>query len=273
MPCILIAEDEQLERAALAQALTEAFSGTCEILMAENGLEALSLAETFSPSLLLMDIDMPGLNGLEAARQIKQKLPRCKLIFLTAYSSFEYAQTAISIGTVEYLLKPLADAELVRTVGIVLTQLETELTRDARASYVESLPPVSPDSQGSQEELAPPEDLRLIPIRQAIETYLHQHFNENLSLSSVAENMHYSENYFSKLFKKCFHTNFVTFLANVRIEKACDLLRNPLVRVKDVSRMAGFRDANYFTKVFRQQCGMTPSEYRLRHHRPEREMD
>ena len=75
--------------------------------------------------------------------------------------------------------------------------------------------------------------------------------------------MHYSEPYFCKVFKECFGKNFILYLTQLRIEKSKLLLGDITVNIKDVSVKAGFRDPNYFAKVFKRAEGMTPSEYRI----------
>lgn len=73
--------------------------------------------------------------------------------------------------------------------------------------------------------------------------------------------MNYSDAYFSKLFKQCFNKNFVTYLTEARIDAAKDLLKNPTVNIKEIGAQVGYKDSNYFTKVFRRATGKSPSEY------------
>ena len=72
----------------------------------------------------------------------------------------------------------------------------------------------------------------------------------------------YSDVYFCKLFKQNFGKNFITFLNEFRMGKAKELLSDQRINIKDVSTLAGYRDANYFTRIFKRMVGMTPSEYR-----------
>ena len=92
---ILVADDEQYERAAIARLLTQAFGSSVEVRLAENGQRAVEIASLWRCGLAFLDIEMPGLNGLEAAKRIREQNPACRIVFLTAYSEFSYAQAAL----------------------------------------------------------------------------------------------------------------------------------------------------------------------------------
>ena len=98
-----------------------------------------------------------------------------------------------------------------------------------------------------------------------ISRYLQQHFTENLTLEAVAADMGHAPTYFSKLFKKLFGQTFISYLGELRLEKAKELLVTTDMNVKEIAFAAGFRDAAYFTSLFRRAAEMTPTEYRTRH--------
>ena len=101
---ILIAEDETLERKFLHQILKGALEDAAELKTVENGLQAVELAGLWNPDILLLDIKMPGLDGLQAAEQIRPVLPHCKIAFITAYGEFSYAQQAIRMNVSDYII-------------------------------------------------------------------------------------------------------------------------------------------------------------------------
>ena len=96
-----------------------------------------------------------------------------------------------------------------------------------------------------------------------ITTFIDEHYSEDIALQDIASVLGYSDVYFCKLFKQNFGKNFITYLNEYRMAKAKELLANPLINIKDVGQKAGYRDANYFTRVFKRMVGMTPSEYRI----------
>ena len=95
---LLIADDERMEREALADIVMRRFEHEVTVEMAENGRKAADTAVLWEADLILMDIEMPGMNGLDAARAVLEQRPECKVIFITAYSLFQYAHEAVHLG-------------------------------------------------------------------------------------------------------------------------------------------------------------------------------
>ncbi len=122
---LLIVDDEQIEREGLQAILQKGFPNLV-IEQAKNGKTAVQMAEQFKPDLILMDIKMPGMNGLEAIEQISRQDPSVKFMMVTAYDTFEYARKAIRLGVKDYLLKPGKAGEITAAVGKVLRQIEAE---------------------------------------------------------------------------------------------------------------------------------------------------
>ena len=100
---LLIADDEALERETLADIVARRFEHEVTIETAENGRKAADTAVLWGADLILMDIEMPGMNGLDAARAVLEQRPECKVIFVTAYSLFQYAHEAMHLGACDYL--------------------------------------------------------------------------------------------------------------------------------------------------------------------------
>lgn len=122
---LLIVDDERIEREGLHAILRDGYP---ELLIeeAKNGNAAVQMAGQFAPDLVLMDIKMPGMSGLEAVERINAEHPGIKFIMVTAYDTFEYARKAIKLGVKDYLLKPSKASEIVATVGKVLEQIGEE---------------------------------------------------------------------------------------------------------------------------------------------------
>jgi len=122
---LLIVDDEQIEREGLHAILRKGFPDLV-IEEAKNGRIAVEMAATFRPDLILMDIKMPGMSGLEAVERIGEDYPAVKFVMVTAYDTFEYARMAIKLGVKDYVLKPSKSSEIVAIVGKVLNQIEEE---------------------------------------------------------------------------------------------------------------------------------------------------
>ena len=121
---LLIADDEALERETLAQIVARRFEHEVVIETAENGRKAADTAVLWGADLILMDIEMPGMNGLDAARAILEQRPECKVIFVTAYSLFQYAHEAMHLGACDYLLKPVDPDETEASIRKAIRQIE-----------------------------------------------------------------------------------------------------------------------------------------------------
>ena len=120
---LLIADDEHLERDAIELLIKQAnLPLTC--IKAKNGREAAELAKEHTPEIVFLDIRMPGLNGIEAARKIRAMNEHCHIVFLTAWSTFKLAQKAIRIGASEYLVKPVQRKEIYDLLDNLIAQLD-----------------------------------------------------------------------------------------------------------------------------------------------------
>lgn len=126
---LLVVDDEAIEREALKYIVKNSGLEISEVMEAANGQEALAIAEKFDPDIVTLDILMPGLNGIEAGRILKERKPNLKIIFVTAYDSFEYAHEAIRIGVEEFIVKPGSDEKTLEILQSCIQQLEEELQK------------------------------------------------------------------------------------------------------------------------------------------------
>lgn len=123
---IIIAEDELLERKAMKKFIREQFSTMQVVAEAANGRKAIALAAALKPDLMLMDIKMPGVNGLEAIETIHTANPTIKFILVSAYDSFAYAKEAMRFGIKDYILKPGRKEEIIQALLRVEKEIRTD---------------------------------------------------------------------------------------------------------------------------------------------------
>ena len=109
---ILIADDEPIERTIIERMVKKNFPENVEIVKAINGREAVKLYGEQQCQVALLDIEMPGMNGLDAADEIRKMDKDAVIIFITAFDEFDYAKRAIHVHALEYLLKPVSEEEL-----------------------------------------------------------------------------------------------------------------------------------------------------------------
>ena len=92
--------------------------------------------------------------------------------------------------------------------------------------------------------------------------YIEENYNRDICLDDISRIVDISPYYFSKLFKEETGENFIDYLTNLRIEKAKDLLMHSGMNIKNICVDTGYSDPNYFSRIFKKQVGVTPTEYR-----------
>lgn len=234
---LLIADDENLELKVLEKTVKKHFVDELEIFASSNGRKASQICDEVKPDIALLDIEMPGMNGIELAKCIKEKYADCIIIFITAYDRFEYAIEAIHIKAFDYLLKPWKEERLCELIN---TAIENVRSMQKTDSIVHSQ-------------------------KDVIKDYIDRNYKKDISAKDVAGILGYSDVYFSKVFKQLFDDNFINYLTKIRIDRAKLLLKDVSFNIKEVGKSVGYADSNYFTKVFKRSIGMSPSEYRNRH--------
>ena len=221
--------------------------------VAENEKEKIQIA--------ILDIEMPGINGIQAAERIREKDKKCCIIFLTAFDEFAYAKKAITVRALDYLLKPWDEKELMLVLEEAMRMAGEE--KDFQKEKTEEVS--EEEKRDDPEELAEDdagENLRMNKVTEIIRDYIRENYMYDLSVQDLADKMNYSEPYFCRLFKQSFGQNFTAYLTEYRVSMAKKMLEEPTVNIKDIGKSVGYEDSNYFTKVFRRITGQSPSEYR-----------
>ena len=256
---LLIADDERMEREALADIVMRRFEHEVTVEMAENGRKAADTAVLWEADLILMDIEMPGMNGLDAARAVLEQRPECKVIFITAYSLFQYAHEAVHLGACDYLLKPVDPDELEASIRRAIRQIETERKLEALAPVQQEQEPEAP---AAPQEEGGDESSQNALVMAHVRRYLEDNYMFDISLDSVGEILHISPAYLSAQFKKYQKMNFLDCLTELRINAAKELLNDPFRSSAEVASMVGYEDASYFARAFKKRTGVTPTQYR-----------
>lgn len=123
---LLIVDDENYDRASIISMLSSDFKETFDISEARNGREAIEISEKIRPDIIIMDIKMPGINGIKAIQEIRKFLPNCYFIILTAYDYFDFAVEAVNNNVRQYILKPFSKSDIVEKLkeGIAFVNAE-----------------------------------------------------------------------------------------------------------------------------------------------------
>lgn len=242
---VLIADDEDLARYAIKTLISRNHEELEIVAEAADGEEAIRLAEEYRPQLVILDIRMPVLDGLESARVIRRNHPDTAILILSAYEDFSFAQQAVNAGVNGYLLKPVSPEDFASRLSAVKEWLGRIPRATAEA-------PVQ--NQGSNQDLS----WRLGRAMKHIE----EHISEDLPLDSVADAAGISPQHLSRLIRDELSTNFVKIITERRIEIACGLLESTTLGVAEIAEKCGYKDANYFAKVFKRSKGSSPLDFR-----------
>lgn len=209
---------------------------------AENGRDALELAKREKPDIVISDIRMPDMDGLAFVAALREENIQAKVIMLSGYAEFEYARRALRLGVENYLLKPLDRRELCDTLEKIKAGLEKEREESGQ----------EPERQ---------EEIEYSEIS-AIMADIENNYMKDFTLNDLAEKYSLSTSHLSGVIKRETGKTFTEHVAQRRIKKAEQYLRNERYSVAEVGRMVGYHDYYYFTKWFKKLTGMTPSKYR-----------
>lgn len=243
MYSIMIVEDEELVRQGLTSLVNYEQFGMKVIDQAENGRIAWEKFQAQPADLLLTDINMPQMNGLDLAQLVREEAPSCHIIFLTGYDDFEFARKAIRLGADDYLLKPFSKADIEEMLG----KIKNKLDEERKKAQVESLV-----NQGHSTEL-----------EEAIHSRL---ADSQLTLKDLAPQLGFSPSYLSVLIKKKLGLPFQEYLIQERMKKAKLLLLTTDLKIYEIADQVGFEDMNYFSQRFKQVVGVTPRQYKKGEH-------
>lgn len=252
---LLIADDEAVIRRGLIS-LDWKSIGVTEVYSVANGMEAKELLNETPIDLVIFDIQMPGFSGLELAQMVKERSLDIAVVLLSGFSEFEYARSALKYGVYEYLLKPVSPMELIETMRNVKQRLEQKRFETELLNKKEGY-------EGMHDVVSQVNSL-FIQTPSAIKsilTEIAQNYDQNITLTDLAQKYHFSESYISRKIKKETGYSFVDILNGIRLMCAANLLRQG-EKINDVCEKTGFKDQHYFSQLFKKIFGCTPSNYR-----------
>ena len=234
---VLLVDDEIMIREGFKR-LFDWEGHDCQVVgEAADGLEALSRIDTLTPDIVIMDINIPTINGLKVIELSRMRNPNTAFIIVSGYDDFSYCREALKLQITDYLLKPVDYEEF----GACIDRL--------RVSLFERERPQASEKAGSKTILQ-------------LTRFLQEHLSEEISLSLLAGEFHLSAQYISQLFKSEIGVNFLSYLTNIRMNRAKKLLASTDLPISEVSQQSGYADYRVFTKAFKKAEGVMPSQYR-----------
>ncbi|MEK4036790.1 response regulator [Paenibacillus sp. FSL L8-0493] len=251
MKTILIVDDEPRTREGVRKTLEAWSSGQYRIETAASGVEALAWLQNNEVNLLITDVRMPEIGGLELVEKLNEMPHPPVVIVISGHPEFDYAQKALQFGVVEYLLKPLDKTKLVRAVELALKRKDDIY----RIERMEKL--IDPKLMETVQQ----EKVYSTQVREALQ-YLDEHLHESISMRDIADQLHMNASYFSVLFKEQTGLTYSEYVTRRRIQRAKELLVSTRLSIAEIAEQVGYQTAKYFVKVFRALENVSPGQYR-----------
>lgn len=208
-----------------------------------DGSSGLSAIEKYHPDLIIMDIQLPGINGLEIIEKCITILPNVCVIFISAYDRFQYVYRALKLHAYDYLLKPFSQEELLQVIQNAVQQLN----HDFDQSNLELL--------GINREI-------LTPLLWQIIRYLNDNVGKSVKMEQLSEEFHISSSHLGRLILNQTGLHFHELQTRIRINRAKQLLRDGNSRVEEVANLVGYKNYTTFYKVFKAETGISPREFK-----------
>lgn len=235
---LVVVEDEENIRDCLVNLFPWSDIDVFPCASFSNGRDALEYILSNTVDILITDIKLPIMNGIELAQELSTRKNQVNIIFLTAYRDFEYAQQAVKFGVKDFLLKPVKYNELLLSILKIKETLLTNQTESiiTNTSYYDQI---------------------ITNIKKYVETHI-----KAVTLDNTAVAVNLSSGYLSRLFKEKTGQNFSEYVTYLKMKKAAEYLRNCNYKTYEVADMIGYDNPKNFTRVFKQYYQVTPREFR-----------
>ena len=254
---VMIVDDEPIIVEGLSRSIAWDKWNCKVVATAHDGLEGKKSIEEYRPDIIFMDINMPEMDGLSMIAAIKSQFPNLQICVLTGFRDFEYAREAIRLGVTRFLLKPSNMDELEEAISAMCANLK----KKAITGEEETASSENSEGQAAADEDKKESASSSFIVKNAL-TYIEENYKQKLTLGEVAEKTYVSQWHLSKLLNRHTGQSFSDILNHTRIEHAKELLKDPSLRIGDISEQVGFLDLAHFSRAFKKQEGVSANEYR-----------
>ena len=251
---ILIVEDEIKIAKGIMAIIQSRDTWQCQFRYSDNGKDALKIVEEFHPDLIITDIRMHQMTGLELAEHLKEQNLCGRIIVISGYEKFEYVQKALRANVMDYLLKPIDKHQLLDLVDKVWREMPVKYASENEERSINNR-----FFDIDLESDAYPESLKKAIL------YIRRHYMEDISMQSISDELMLHPNYLSTLLNRHLKRNFSYILDYVRLQKACGLLiSSPEMTVSEISYIVGYSNERRLYQAFSRRLNCTPGEFKKR---------
>ena len=241
---ILLVDDEKFALMAFEQGVDWKALGITKVMKAYGKQGAVAVLESTPVDILLTDIEMPDGTGIELIRWQKEHFPGIVSIFYTCHADFSYAQEAVKLGALDYLLKPVPIPELESILGKAVEGVKRRREGERLA------------------EIFKPQEGDGASVMGTVKQYIADNLSMKIQREELAKMVYLNPDYLSKLFHKQVGMTLGEYILEKRLALAKQLLINTDLSIADISQRVGITDASYFIRTFKKKIGVTPQQYR-----------
>jgi len=240
---VILVENEELIRIGIKKLLEKIIGGFKVVCEADNGEQAIRMLYELSPDILITDIRMQVMDGIEMVKQIRKYSRDLPIVVISGYDDYNYMREAIKYNVSDYLLKPINRMEFSECMNKIKKTLEQKQNVDNDCNSIQN------EDNGRK-------------VIKSIKEILFENCYHNITLQEISKRLNFNYQYLSTLFKKETGKYFSEYLIDVRVDKAKKLLADTNLRVYEIAGMCGYNNNKHFMVMFRKMTGKTPSQYR-----------
>lgn len=246
---VVVIEDEEAIRKGIIMSID--FSALNCILIGEasNGVEGIKLIQEKKPDIVITDVTMPLMSGIEMIEQTLEF--NYTSIIISGYDEFSYAKKAIKLGVCDYLMKPIDKEELNNVIQSIVSGFDLSsrisglLKEKNQIEHIQLLETLNKEDH----------------LVDKIMEYINLHYSEKIFLSDIADVLNYSESLLSKRFRRVTQMTFNEYLNRFRIQKSIEYMKKGTYGLTEISDICGFSDYKYFSTVFKKYTDYAPSQF------------
>lgn len=248
---IVIADDDAIILKSMRKFINWEDYGYIIVGEASNGKELVEICRRIKPQVVITDIEMPKLSGFGAVDILLNEYPEMKIIIISGFDKFKYAQQAIDKGVYNYILKPINPVELIAILKKLKLKISTKATGEQ---------PVKDTSHKENREIQYPKDIRLVV--DIVKKSIDDGEDENTTLEYIESAFSTNANYFSRIFKSRVGMSFAQYRFVKKMDKAKMLIKDTALKFYEIADILGYEDERYFCRLFKKYSGKTPREYK-----------
>lgn len=257
---ILIVNDEVLTAKTMERDIPWSSIGIFQVYTAFDAVGAKTLIREQEIQIVLLDIEMPGENGISLLSWIREMHYEIECIFLTCHANFEYAREAISLDCRDYIVMPASDQVILDGVRKVVERIQARQNRMRYERIGKELVMEKKrdlDDKNKTDKPSVPES-----VSQICRYIIHNISDPELSVNNIAEKFYFHPVYLNRIFRKEKNVSVGQFIMNQRMDIAVSLLVNKTLTVMDVAEKVGYKNYTNFHSIFKKKYGCSPSQYR-----------